>query len=167
MTAAALHPAARDARILELLRGGASVDRASEIGAYRRAWTRGDVHRVAAEHCPPPPAGAPPPPTVPTVPLHRRRRAPVVWTPPAPPDQPRTVSLTRRQADVLDALVDGCTNAAAAGRLHITEDTTKCHVKQLVHLFGAHGRAHVVALACTGRVRVEVRQHPSRKKANP
>ena len=53
-------------------------------------------------------------------------------------------TLTRRERDVLQLLVDGCTNAEIGRRLGIREQTVKDHVSVLFEKFKVRSR---VALA--------------------
>lgn len=55
-------------------------------------------------------------------------------------------TLTMREAEVLRLLADGLSNLAIAGRLVISEETAKTHVRHLLAKLGARSRAHAVAL---------------------
>jgi DNA-binding NarL/FixJ family response regulator len=55
--------------------------------------------------------------------------------------------LSRREREVLDEVRAGLDNKAIAGRLCISEDTVKSHVKAIFRKLGARDRAHAVALA--------------------
>jgi DNA-binding NarL/FixJ family response regulator len=55
--------------------------------------------------------------------------------------------LSRREREVLGELLAGLDNKRIAGRLHISEDTVKSHVKAIFRKLGARDRAHAVALA--------------------
>ena len=54
-------------------------------------------------------------------------------------------ALTPREAEVLELLARGETNAEIAGRLPISEGTVKSHVKHLLRKVGAANRAEAVA----------------------
>lgn len=71
--------------------------------------------------------------------------------------RPREVIITGRQAQCLDALCDGLTNAQIANELFVTEGTVKTTMKRLYKALGASDRAHAVGLVLTGRVVVLVR----------
>lgn len=79
------------------------------------------------------------------------------WSPPAPPDDPAVALVTARWASVLDGMAEGLTNREIARGLGVSEDTVRTHAKRLLAAMGARDRAHAVALAVTGRVRVLVR----------
>ncbi|MFQ1001353.1 LuxR C-terminal-related transcriptional regulator [Modestobacter sp. SSW1-42] len=60
--------------------------------------------------------------------------------------------LTRREADVLDELVQGQTNRVIGKNLFISEDTVKSHVKAILRKLGARDRAHAVSLVLSARI---------------
>ncbi len=62
------------------------------------------------------------------------------------------VGLTRREGDVLACIVEGLPNAAIAGRLTISEETVKSHVKAILRKLGARDRAQVVGIALRERL---------------
>ena len=55
--------------------------------------------------------------------------------------------LSRREREVLAEVLSGFGNKMIAGRLHISEDTVKSHMKAIFRKLGARDRAHAVALA--------------------
>jgi DNA-binding NarL/FixJ family response regulator len=55
--------------------------------------------------------------------------------------------LSRREREVLAEVLSGSGNKMIAGRLHISEDTVKSHMKAIFRKLGARDRAHAVALA--------------------
>jgi DNA-binding NarL/FixJ family response regulator len=55
--------------------------------------------------------------------------------------------LSRREREVLTEVLSGSGNKMIAGRLHISEDTVKSHMKAIFRKLGARDRAHAVALA--------------------
>ena len=63
------------------------------------------------------------------------------------PSHPIASSLTRREAQVLDALCRGLSNKAIAQELDLREVTVKLHVKTLCRKLGARNRTHAVVLA--------------------
>lgn len=62
---------------------------------------------------------------------------------PAPPVR----GLTAREAEVLDAMRDGFSNAQIAERMAITVPTVKSHVSSVLSKLGARSRSHAVAIA--------------------
>lgn len=52
--------------------------------------------------------------------------------------------LSRREHDVLQALLDNLSNKEIAGRLHISERTVKFHVSNLLSKFGVQRRADLI-----------------------
>ena len=69
---------------------------------------------------------------------------------PGQPDEKQTIPddrLTPRQAEVLQALADGCSTAQIATRLGITEDTVRNHVRGLLRALGVHSRLQAVVEA--------------------
>jgi DNA-binding NarL/FixJ family response regulator len=55
--------------------------------------------------------------------------------------------LSPREREVLGEVLCGYGNKTIAGRLHISEDTVKSHMKAIFRKLGARDRAHAVALA--------------------
>jgi DNA-binding NarL/FixJ family response regulator len=53
-------------------------------------------------------------------------------------------NLTRREKDVLDALLDGLGNTAIAVRLGVSIKTVKNHLARIYDKLGAHTRAEVI-----------------------
>ena len=56
-------------------------------------------------------------------------------------------SLTSREIDVLQLIAEGNANKVVAGRLAITEDTVKAHVRNILSKLGANDRTHAVTIA--------------------
>lgn len=55
--------------------------------------------------------------------------------------------LSQREVEVLRLVATGNSNKDIAGRLHITEETTKSHVKSIMSKLRANDRTHAVTLA--------------------
>jgi DNA-binding NarL/FixJ family response regulator len=79
------------------------------------------------------------------------------WSPPGRTGAVRIAVLTARQTDVLHGMTLGLSNERIARRLDVTETTVKTHVKAVLSAMHADNRAHAVALAYTGQVRVVVK----------
>lgn len=74
---------------------------------------------------------------------------------PEAPERPAVI-VSRREREVLHELLrDGASNAQIGARLYLSEDTVKCHVKQLL---AKTGRATRTALA-VGVLRDEISIH--------
>jgi DNA-binding NarL/FixJ family response regulator len=56
-------------------------------------------------------------------------------------------NLTDREVDVLQLIAAGNPNKLVAGRLRITEDTVKAHVKSILSKLSANDRTHAVTVA--------------------
>ena len=59
----------------------------------------------------------------------------------------RDEMLTVREREILQLLADGMSNADAAGRLHISQETVKSHVRHILAKLEADARTHAVAIA--------------------
>jgi DNA-binding CsgD family transcriptional regulator len=59
------------------------------------------------------------------------------------------LGLTRREAEVLQLLGTGVTNASLAAELHVSPATVKTHLENIYRKLGARGRAQAVAMALT------------------
>ena len=57
------------------------------------------------------------------------------------------VRLSRREQEVLRLVAEGCSNAMIAGRLHLSENTIKTYVENLLSRLNARNRAEAVATA--------------------
>jgi PAS domain S-box-containing protein len=55
--------------------------------------------------------------------------------------------LTPRQAEVLDLLERGRTTQQIADQLHLSKETVRNHIRQLLRAVGAHSRLEAVAIA--------------------
>jgi DNA-binding NarL/FixJ family response regulator len=91
---------------------------------------------------------------------------------PAAPAQPAAIdeaqSLTEREREVLNLLVQGITsNRELAERLVVTENTVKYHLRNILDKLHVQNRAQVVAYAVRHGI-VDASEHePGRGKANP
>jgi DNA-binding CsgD family transcriptional regulator len=54
--------------------------------------------------------------------------------------------LSPREREVLTLIADGHPNAEVAGRLCLSEETIKTHIRHLLAKLGARGRAHAVGI---------------------
>jgi DNA-binding CsgD family transcriptional regulator len=59
------------------------------------------------------------------------------------------LGLTRREAEVLQLLGTGATNASLATQLHVSPATVKTHLEHIYRKLGVRGRAQAVAMALT------------------
>jgi DNA-binding NarL/FixJ family response regulator len=62
---------------------------------------------------------------------------------------PAVANLTSREADVLDLLRHGLTNAEIAARLYISPKTAEHHVGRVLAKLGVRSRAEAAAIAAT------------------
>lgn len=85
------------------------------------------------------------PPTVAGLQPHRLRDATAEARDPAAPTSPTEARFTAREMDVLELLLQGCTNSDAARRLSISESTVKSHVKHIHRKLGVTNRAAAIA----------------------
>jgi DNA-binding NarL/FixJ family response regulator len=69
----------------------------------------------------------------------------------ARPGEPRGARLSRREEEVLGALVDNLSNKEIAQRLNISERTVKFHVSNVLSKFGAARRADLILQALQHR----------------
>lgn len=66
-------------------------------------------------------------------------------------------SLTAREAQVMEAVCQGMTNAQIARALFLSENTVRNHLTHILARLGAHSRAHAIAV-WTGRAAVPVEE---------
>jgi PAS domain S-box-containing protein len=71
----------------------------------------------------------------------------VLLTPAARPLVADAPHLTRRQAEVLHLLAHGSSTDQIAGTLHLSRETIRNYVRQLLRALGAHSRLEAVATA--------------------
>ncbi len=56
------------------------------------------------------------------------------------------MSLTRREREIVELMVEGCDPAAVAELLYISPQTARTHIQNIISKFGVHSRLEVVAL---------------------
>ncbi len=66
---------------------------------------------------------------------------------PAPPPPPHTYELTGREREILEALIEGRSEALVAERLAISPHTVRAHIKSMYRKLGVSSRAAAVAKA--------------------
>jgi DNA-binding NarL/FixJ family response regulator len=86
----------------------------------------------------------------------RKAAAPVLSAVPAPGDviplinngigRPPEIAPTARELEVLQLIADGLANREIGGRLFLSEETIKSHVRHLLAKLHARSRAHAVAV---------------------
>ncbi|MGH3129123.1 MAG: LuxR C-terminal-related transcriptional regulator [Gaiellaceae bacterium] len=64
-----------------------------------------------------------------------------------PPRPASTVHLTKRQREVLELLSEGASTDQIAATLHLSKETVRNYVRQVLRALGAHSRLEAVALA--------------------
>jgi len=70
----------------------------------------------------------------------------------AEPEQ-TSISLTPREGEVVDMLLEGFSNKEIATRLFISESTAGVHVSNVMTKLGAHSRSEAAAIAHRLRLR--------------
>lgn len=70
----------------------------------------------------------------------------------------RRDSLTQRERDVLELLVEGATTRQIAERLFISHNTARNHVQHLIRKLGAHSRVEAIATALRKGLTAQPRQ---------
>jgi DNA-binding CsgD family transcriptional regulator len=70
----------------------------------------------------------------------------LAWIEPESP-LPSDAGLTPRQHEVLDLLAEGASTEQIAGRLHLSTETVRNHVRHLLKALGAHSRLEAVVVA--------------------
>jgi DNA-binding NarL/FixJ family response regulator len=76
-------------------------------------------------------------------------------------EQGAVLGLSRREIDVVEALVDGLSNREIAERLDMKESTVKVHLRRLSQHIGANNRTQIVLWALKNLPRAEAEQHPA------
>ena len=61
------------------------------------------------------------------------------------------VCISRREREVLELAITGLSNRVIAGRLAISENTVRHHLKRIYQAFCVHSRAHLVQRVYSGR----------------
>jgi DNA-binding NarL/FixJ family response regulator len=61
--------------------------------------------------------------------------------------KPGAAELTPRQREVLGYLAEGASTVDIASALHLTKETVRNHVRQLLRALGVHSRLEAVAVA--------------------
>ena len=64
-----------------------------------------------------------------------------------PRAEPASAGLTKRQYEVLQLLGEGASTADIAAMLHLTTETVRNHVRNVLRALGAHSRLEAVAIA--------------------
>jgi PAS domain S-box-containing protein len=87
-----------------------------------------------------------------SVPLHRGERVIGVFgqlshVQDAPADSPAHPDLTPRQTEILRLLARGYSTKQMAAELHLSTETVRNHVRNVLHTLGVHSRLEAVALA--------------------
>jgi DNA-binding NarL/FixJ family response regulator len=77
----------------------------------------------------------------------KKREASVVRSQPAGEGTPPHVRLARRERQILDFLVEGCTNKEIAARLGVSDQTIKNRLTVLYQKVGVSGRVSLVVFA--------------------
>jgi DNA-binding NarL/FixJ family response regulator len=64
-----------------------------------------------------------------------------------PRAEPASAGLTKRQYEILQLLGEGASTADIAAMLHLTTETVRNHVRNVLRALGAHSRLEAVAVA--------------------
>ncbi len=67
------------------------------------------------------------------------------------PEPPRPVRLSPREHEILGLLSEGLTGQAIAGRLFLSPETVRTHIRNATIKLGAKTRVHAVALMLLSR----------------
>ena len=60
--------------------------------------------------------------------------------------------LTRREIEIISAVVDGCSNREIAERVHVSENTVKSHLLNIFNKSGASSRVELALFAAHHRL---------------
>jgi PAS domain S-box-containing protein len=60
---------------------------------------------------------------------------------------PQNIVLTRRQNEILQLLAEGASTDSIAAMLHLSKETVRNHVRNILRALGAHSRLEAVAIA--------------------
>lgn len=84
------------------------------------------------------------------------------WPLPSPSveHQREADTLTGRERQVLELLVDGATTPLIAGELGITDNTVRTHVQSILHKLGVHDRSRATRMALSMRLLGPEMQNP-------
>ena len=76
------------------------------------------------------------------------------WSQPSTSGEPRgeADTLTCRERQVLELLVDGATTPLIAGELGISDNTVRTHVQNILHKLGVHDRSRATRMALSMRL---------------
>lgn len=136
-----LHLSPSGQAILALLRAGVSEARVTDIGRYRGTWTAAQV-RWAKRHY------------IQNNPHTGEWNPPWLSPPPGRAATGRPVTLSPRQAMVLDGMCRGLTAHQIATESGLAVNTVQHHVRGTIRAIGARDHLGAVAIATSGRVQL-------------
>jgi DNA-binding NarL/FixJ family response regulator len=68
-------------------------------------------------------------------------------------DELPLATLTRRERQVLDCLADGAGRSEVAARLHISVNTVRTHLQNIMSKLGVHSTLEIIAVVGRSRTR--------------